>query len=294
MDGYSRSLELARWAEEEGLAAFAVADHYLAGPDDPYALDQLTLLGAIAAHTDRIELSTLVSPITFRHPAVMLKAAVTLDEISGGRFTLGVGAGWMEEEHELFGFPFPTMGERFEILTEALGYITAGLSGATGFAGSHYRLAPETTPRPSGTNVRLVVGGSGAEKTPRLAGTYAHEFNAFPSADAYGPRIARAREAAAEAGRDPGELLISTAFPLIVGADEAEVAARIAPVAERRGAEAADIRTRWGGMGIPVGTVGQVLSRLEEMAAEGVRRVYFQVSGEPLEEIKRSVRLLID
>src|SRR5690554_3505388 len=103
---HANSIELPTWANRAGLAAFAVADHVLMTSDYSYATDQLTLVGAVAERTDRIALATLVSPITIRHPAVMLKAAVTLDEISKGRFSLGIGAGWMEDEHIRFGLPF--------------------------------------------------------------------------------------------------------------------------------------------------------------------------------------------
>lgn len=294
MTSFERSLDLARWAERSGVAAFAVADHYLSGPENPYALDQLVVLGGIAAHTERIELSTLVSPVTFRHPAVMLKAAATLAEISGGRFTLGVGTGWMEEEHSLFGLPFPDTGQRFEMLTEALGYLSAAVDpDAPGFDGAVYRLEPGTTPRPSGP-LRFVVGGAGASRTPTLAGTYAHEYNPFPGATPYADRIEVARSAASDAGRDPDELLVSTAFPLVVGEDEREVRERMAEVGRARDADPHEIRTRWAELGIAVGTVDEVRSRLEELADLGMGRVYFQVAFDDLDVVARSFDLIGD
>ncbi len=293
MTSFEATLTLAEWAEGEGLDALAVADHYLTGTDSTYALDQLVLLGAVAARTGRIALSTLVSPITFRHPAVMLKSAVTLDEISGGRFTLGVGAGWMEEEHERFGFDFPSVGERFERLTDALRYLRAALGDSDeGFEGAYFRLASGPPPEPTGKAVRLVVGGSGPERTPRLAGTYADEFNLFPGPHPFGARIEAARSAAREAGRDPDELAISTAFPLVVGSDAREADDRIEAVAARRGVDADRVRTRYRELGIPIGTTDEFLTSLEEMADEGVGRVYFQVAFDPLEDIRHSVSLL--
>lgn len=295
MASYERTLAVARLAESRELAAFAVADHYLTGPDDPYALDQTTVLGAIAAETDTIELSTLVSPVTFRHPAVMLKSAVALAEISGGRFSLGVGAGWMAEEHELFGLPFPATGERFEHLTEALAYLTAAVDpDAPGFEGTHYRLAPGTAPLPNGPDVRFVVGGGGASRTPSLAGRYAHEYNAFPADTPFGIRIERARAAATEADRDPDDLLISCAFPLVVGETRTEADERLADVGRRRGVDPDAVRTRWSAAGIPVGTVDEVRSGLAALEDLGVRRVYLQVAFDDLDAITRTLDLIGD
>lgn len=293
MTGYAASLELARWAEAEGLAAFAVADHYLSSSHNPYALDQLSVMAAIATATTRIQLATLVSPITFRHPAVMLKTAVTIDEISGGRFMLGVGAGWMKAEHERFGLDFPSTPERFDRLTEALEYLRAALrDDERGFEGSYYRLAPGPAPQPIGANLRLLVGGAGRRRTPDLAGTFADEFNVSPSPVPYAPRINRARQAAAAAGRDPEQLLISTAFPIVVGADETEVSDRLATVAARRGVDVEEMKSRWAEAGIPMGAVDQYLSRLDELAAEGIQRVYFQVAFDPFEEIRLMLGML--
>lgn len=292
MTSYAMSLELARWAEAEGLAGFAVADHYLTG-SSPYALDQLTVLAAVAAGTDRIPLITLVSPVTFRQPAVMWKTAVTLDEISGGRFSFGLGAAWMEEEHERFGIDFPGTGERFDRMSEALAYITAIRSGdQRGFEGDHYRLESGPVPQPQGETVRLIVGGSGPRRTPELAGRYAEEFNAYPSRHPFGPRIETARAAAERAGRDPDALLISTAFPLVVGADEADLDRRIAQIASTRGADPERIRSRWPQAGIPVGLPDQFQLGLESLAAEGVERVYLQAAFDSLEDIRRMVDLL--
>ena len=296
MTSFAKTLELARWAEAEGLAGMAVADHYLTRPEgDPYALDQLTVLAGIAAQTRSLELSTLVSPITFRHPAVMLKVAQTIDEISGGRFTLGVGAGWMQQEHDRFGLTLFGMDERFDRLAEALGYLRSALSGNNeGFTGSYYQLAPGPAPEPTSPGLRIVVGGGGPRRTPDLAGTYADEFNAFPSKVPFRLRIERARAAAVAAGRDPEELFISTAFPLVVGADSSEADDRIAEVARLRDADPADIKNRWSELGIPVGTADEVRSHLDELATVGVRRVYFQMAFEPLDRIAHSIGLLRD
>ncbi|HLU31578.1 MAG TPA: LLM class flavin-dependent oxidoreductase [Acidimicrobiia bacterium] len=293
MAGWATSLELARWAEAEEMAAFAVADHYLSTPHNRYALDQMGVLAAVAAKTSSIELATLVSPITFRHPAVMLKMAVTIDEISEGRFTLGLGAGWMKEEHEAFGLDFPSTRERFERLEEALAYVdTARRGDGGGFAGDYYRLAPGPPPEPSAARVRIAVGGSGPRRTPRLAGRYADEFNVFPSRDPIEARIAVAREAAEKAGRDPAELLISTAFPMVTGTDPADLENRIQRVATARRADADRIRTRWPQAGIPVATVDEYRDHMAQLEAIGIQRVYLQVAFDPVADIQRLLPLL--
>lgn len=294
MTSYASSLELAQWAEQKGLAAFAVADHYVSSPTKSYALDQLTVLAAVAARTDTIGLASLVSPITFRHPAVMHKVGVTLDEISGGRFNLGVGTGWQEAEHERFGFDFPPMKERFDRLEEALAYLVAARSGSGGYDGTYYRLAPEPAPEPAGRSMGLIVGGSGTSRTPRLAGTYADEFNVFPAETPVGDRVATARQAAEAAGRDPEALRISMAFPLVVAGDDKELDQRIEAVSKARGGDPERIRTRWPEIGIPVATADRYRQRLGELEAEGVERVYLQIAFDSFDEITRSVGLLLD
>jgi alkanesulfonate monooxygenase SsuD/methylene tetrahydromethanopterin reductase-like flavin-dependent oxidoreductase (luciferase family) len=294
MKGYSDTLELARWAEAENLAGLAVADHYLPGVgQNTYALDQLSVLAAVAAGTSDLKLSSLVSPITFRHPAVMLKTAVTIDEISGGRFSLGIGAGWLQEEHDRFGLELPPVGERFDRLTEALDYVRAGLAGGeSGFEGRYYTLEGGNRLEPTGHNVRLIVGGGGSRRTPTLAGEKADEFNVFPAREPYGPRIQRALEAAASAGRDPKELTVSTAFPLVVASAPTDVERRLKEVAASRGTTAEVVRTTWSEIGIPMGTPDEYRAGLERLEALGVKRVYFQMSFDTVDQIKRSIELL--
>ena len=117
---YDDQLDVARFAERIGLDVFARSDHYgFPGFEDPHATDAFASLAGLARETDRIGLCVLVSPVTFRHPAVIAKSAATIDEMSKGRLILGVGTGWMEEEHAQFGLPFPEWGERFARLEEA-------------------------------------------------------------------------------------------------------------------------------------------------------------------------------
>ncbi len=292
MSGYDRTLELARWCERTGVPALAVADHYLAGPQlDSEAFDQLVILGGIARETSTLELSTLVSPLTFRHPAVHLKAAVTLDAMSDGRFTLGVGTGWMEQEHDAFGLDLPEMSERFDRLEETLAYIRAALGDEpTGFTGEYYRLG-DFLPKPRPKNLRLVVGGQGAKRTPDLAGRFADEFNVFPGPAPWTERIERALGAAAGAGRDPGALLVSSAFPAMVASNGAAFDAMVARHAERRGTEPADVIAALERMSIPYGPVERAKDAFAELAGAGVTRVYLQLGGADLDGVAEAVDL---
>lgn len=271
------------WAEACGLAAFALPDHYLLSinPDVRVeAPDAFAQFAALARETDVIELVMLVAPITFRHPAVLGKLAATIDGLSDGRFHLGVGTGWLESEHEVFGIPFPDRATRFEMLEEALGYLRAMFATEpVGFQGKHYSLAATPIdPLPVGP-LRLVVGGTGAHKTPRLAGTYADEFNVYPGPDA-ADRIRRAKQAAVDAGRDPDELLISSAGAVLVAATEADYRELFGQRASELGLEPEQLEAHFARRNTPRGSAEQVRGTLAELAAAGVTRFYLQGAGE--------------
>ncbi|MEX0757291.1 MAG: LLM class flavin-dependent oxidoreductase [Acidimicrobiia bacterium] len=290
MRGYEETIALARWCEAEGVPALAVADHYLSGPDqasDGY--DQLVILGGIARETTKLELCTLVSPLTFRHPAVHLKTAVTLDEMSGGRFSLGIGAGWMELEHEVYGLELYPIGERFDRLEETLGYLKAGIDGSgSGFEGTYFRLAAfDPNPRPR--NLRLIVGGGGKRRTPDLAGRFADEFNAFPDKNPIEERIERFRRSARSAGRDPEKILVSTAFPAAVASDRATADAMISRRAERVKVDPEEAASHYAAIGIPQGTPSEAAAAYASLAEAGVTRIYLQLAGASLGETAHAV-----
>lgn len=286
---YQELLGAARFAERQGLAVFARSDHY-AFPriEGPHATDAFATLGGLARETSDIELCVMVSPITFRHPAVLAKMAATIDEMSGGRLRLGVGTGWMEEEHEKFGLHFGDWGERFDRLEEALAYLEAAFGrGDAGFSGEHYSLREEQVrPLPAGP-LPIVIGGSGKKRTPRLAGRYAAEFNAFlgEGHEDMRVRIESAREHAERAGRDPSDLKISLMGAAIAAADEAsfrDMADRLA-AADPFGREANAIVERYRQRGLPCGPGEEAREALEAFAAVGVERFYVQHFG-PFED----------
>lgn len=176
-------LALADACERHGFEGLFRSDHYVSvqGASGRGSTDAWTLLAGLAARTSTLRLGTLVSPVTFREPALLAKAAMTVDEISGGRVELGIGAGWWEEEHRTHGFRFPETRERFEMLEEQL-EIVHGLwtNGRFTFKGSHYVLddvefLPKSSQRP---HPPIIVGGRTVGPwMRRLIGRWADEFN---------------------------------------------------------------------------------------------------------------------
>lgn len=274
---YRRLVHLARWAEERGLAAFARSDHYLNMGDSAPATDALTSLAAVAVETSAIRLVTLVSPLTFRHPAVMAKSATTIDEISGGRFSLGVGTGWMEPEHDAFGLELPPLRERFERLEEALAYLRTALGGGGTFSGRYYDLDRDPILPVASSGLDIVVGGGGPKKTPTLAGTFADEYNMFVTdAETLAARLGVMRNAATEAGRDPDEVLVSFAGPALVFEDEAEYLAAVERRAGRREMSVDDYTEMLTDRFVPHGTPDRAAAAIGRMADAGVGRYYVQ------------------
>ena len=283
---YEDVLAAARFSEERGLPAIALPDHYLMALDEQKAKttpapDGLIQLAGLARDTDRIELVVLVSPITFRHPAVLVKTATTIDRMSGGRFTLGIGTGWMDREHEVFGFPYPPMTDRFDMLKEALAYARAMLSEEpAGFAGQYYTLERfPIAPRPTG-RVKLLVGGVGASKTPRLAGTYADEFNVYPGPD-LAARIDRARQAAMSAGRDPDALLLSSAGQVVGAETEADLEHRLDSLAAEAGMTRDELVAHFERRETPIATYDRLREVFAEMEELGITRFYLQGGYDP-------------
>ena len=275
---YLDLLAVARRAEALGFDAFFRSDHYqkmgghvsgLPGPSDAW----ITLAG-LARETSTIRLGTLVNSATFRNPGVLAISVANVDEMSGGRVELGLGAGWYLDEHRSYGIPFPGLGERFERLEEQLAIVTglwATPHGSTfDHEGKHYRLSSSPAlPKPVQSPVPVIVGGGGPRKTPALAARYASEFNMpFQSRERFTEQCGRVRAACESIGRDPASLAYSTALVVCVGSNEAEIARRAAAI----GREVAELRQN----GV-CGTPAEAAERLREWSAVGAERVYLQV-----------------
>jgi F420-dependent oxidoreductase-like protein len=177
--------DVARTADEGGVTTLTMMDHYfqmeqLGGPPEPM-LEGYTSLGFLAAQTSRVELGLMVTGVTYRHPGLLAKIVTTLDVLSQGRAMLGLGAAWYAREHLGLGVPYPSTGERFERLEEALQIIKQAWNGGGTFTGKHYRLEELTVvPQPlQRGGPRILVGGTGERKTLRLVAQYADACNLF-------------------------------------------------------------------------------------------------------------------
>lgn len=273
-------LAIARACERLGVEALFTSDHYLSvmGARGRGSNDAWVLLSALAARTERLRLGTLVSPVTFRLPAVLAKAATTVDAISGGRVEIGLGAGWWEEEHRTHGFPFPPSAERLEMLEEQLEVVHGLLTQETfSFRGRHYalercELLPKAVQRP---HPPIIVGGAGGPRIARLAARWADEFNTVGGTPAeVAERFSRVRDAVDRAGRDPSAFTTSFMTWVYVGDDDrgyrerVERARAMDPRAGTIDEFLADIERD-----CIVGTPERAAARLSEYAAAGVQRV---------------------
>lgn len=274
---YRRLVDLAQWAEDQGLDAFARSDHYLNMAESADTTDALASFAAVAVETTSVRLVTLVSPLTFRHPAVMAKSATTIDEISGGRFTLGVGTGWMETEHQSFGLDLPPLKERFDRLEESLAYIRTAFDGGGSVSGTHYALDQDPILPAGSDGLEIVVGGGGPKKTPTLAGAYADEYNMFVTdADTLASRTHVMAEAARAGGRDPDDVLVSFAGPALVFEDEDAYLSASAERAARRDMSPEDYRAMLTDRFVPHGTPDMAAEAARRMSEAGVGRYYVQ------------------
>jgi alkanesulfonate monooxygenase SsuD/methylene tetrahydromethanopterin reductase-like flavin-dependent oxidoreductase (luciferase family) len=263
-------LALAEACEQHGIEALFRSDHYLSQVGRRDALDAWTTLSGLAAVTTRLRLGTLVSPVTFRHPAVLAKSAVTVDHISGGRVEVGIGAGWMEAEHRAYGFPFPQLEERLRLLAEQLETVR------TQWSDAHPALPkPVQTP-----HAPLIVGGSAWRGTAEPAARFADEYNTLlAGAEECARRRRRLDEACERVGRDPSTMRFSLMTGCLLGADDSELRERARRLLARRGEEGGDadaLIARYRERGV-AGTPDEVVERLRELEGAGrVERVMLQ------------------
>jgi F420-dependent oxidoreductase-like protein len=279
---WSQWVALALTCEAHGIPKLFRSDHYLnlEGVNERGSLDAWGTLCGLAAVTSTLRLGTLVSPATFRHPSELAKLVTTADHISGGRIELGLGAGWHDREHEAYGFGYPALGERMDILEEQLQVVLGSWSGSAAqpfsFDGEHYTLAElDAEPKPiQEPHPPLLIGGSGGRRSCRLAARYGDEYNTvFATVDELGGRRRRLAEACEAEGRPM--LPFSLMTTVLVGADDKELGQRAAALEQRTGAEPGSI------VGEPpdgwiVGTVADAAEQLRALADVGVERVFCQ------------------
>ncbi len=273
---YDTLLSVARAAEELGVfSAFFRSDHYLKMGDVdglPGPTDAWITLAGLARDTSTIRLGTLMTAATFRLPGVTAIQVAQVDAMSGGRVEFGLGAGWYGAEHAAYGIPFPK--EKFGRLEEQLAVITGlwntKLGDTFDFAGEYYTLTDSPAlPKPAQDRIPVLVGGTGAKRTPALAARFADEFNLpFVSAEDSAGHFARVRAAVEQAGRSGDDLVYSNALVACVGRDDAEVARRAAAI----GREVNELKAN----GL-AGTPAEVAEKIGRYAEAGSQRIYLQI-----------------
>jgi len=275
---YATLRAVAAAAEDLGFDAFFRSDHYLkmgSVSGEPGPTDAWATLAALAVETSRIRLGTLVTSATFRYPGPLAVSVAQVDEMSGGRVELGLGAGWYEAEHQAYGLPFPGTRERFDRLEEQLAIITGLWETPDGekfsYDGAFYHVSdspalpkPVQRPRPP-----VIIGGHGPRRTPALAARYADEFNiAFSPASEVAEQFGRVRDACAAIGRDPSALGYSAAQIVCCGKDDAELARRAAAL----GRELPELRVN----GL-AGSPSEIVEKIGTFTDAGAQTLYLQI-----------------
>ena len=265
---------IVRLAEELGFAGLYRSDHFTnASPPDKDSLELWVSLTWLADNTRRIEFGQLVSPFSFRHPVFTARMAAAVDDLSGGRLTLGLGAGWQEREHNLFGFPLLDKRGRFRRMEEGLEVVTRLLrsDAPVDFEGEFYtlrgaRLLPRPR-RPGGPPI--LIGGNGEQRTLPLAARYADEWNAiFLPPEDFRRLNARLDELLAAQGRDPSAVRRSMMTGCLFAISGADLQAKLAG----RGRTFDEMRKR----GVIAGTGPQVREQLSRLEQAGVQRLMLQ------------------
>ncbi len=271
---YDDLLAVALTAEQEGFGAFFRSDHYLGMGTDgrPGPSDAWITLAGLARDTSTIRLGTMMTSVTFRHPGPLAISVANVDQMSGGRVELGIGAGWYEAEHTKYGIPFPSTGERFDLLEDNLAIITGLWATDGGFSHDGHRYSVTDSPglpKPTQAKPPILIGGRGRKRTPSLTARYADEFNLpFVDVETTTAQFARVREACERVERDPADLTWSNALVVCVGADEADYRRRAAAI----GRDPDELRDN----GV-AGTPQEAVATLQRYAEAGSQRAYLQV-----------------
>ncbi|HET6499220.1 MAG TPA: LLM class F420-dependent oxidoreductase [Amycolatopsis sp.] len=274
---YDEQLAAAKAAEELGYDGFFRSDHYLkVGTVDglPGPTDAWVTLAGLARETSRIRLGTLVSPVTFRHPGPFAIQVAQVDQMSGGRIELGIGAGWYEQEHAAYGIPYPQ--RRFDHLEEQLEIVT-GLwrtetGGSYSFKGKNYEVVdspalPKPVQRPCPP---IIMGGAGGPRSQRLAVKYASEFNfayGFTTADEVRATVRRLQAVSQEAGRDPATMNYSVTRTVFCGRNDSQTAQRLGML---------DTIPLLGDTVIS-GTPAQLADSIAQFGEAGIQTIYLRV-----------------
>jgi len=274
---WTRWKRIATAAEEMGFAGLYRSDHYTnSEPPDMDSLELWVSLTWLASHTSTIEFGPLVSPMSFRNPTMTARMAGAVDDLSGGRLVLGLGAGWQEREHRNFGWQLGDMETRFARFEEGLTVITQLLRSdqPVTYSGSHYRLHEAILlPRPQRQNSpTILIGGNGPKRTLPLAAKFADEWNGvFIPPDKYTATNALLNEMLSETDREPADVKRSLMTNLVFGRTDQEVNNLI-----QRGVFGITSKSELQEHGIITGTANEVIDQLGEFAAAGAEKIMLQ------------------
>ena len=290
---YGDHVAIAKRAEANGLETLFRSDHFQSfpGPTGKPTTDAWTIMAGLARDTERIGLGVLVSPVTFRHPGTFAKVVTTVDEMSGGRIEVGVGAGWNELEHRQLGLAFPPIEQRADLMEDQLAILHGLWGEPDGWSYDGRQVAirdAEFHPKPvdvpgrprtavGGARPRLLVGGQGSPRSYRLAARYADEFNLSSSDPAQATSAFAALDAACAAiGRDPAELTRSTMAGVLIGRNQDEMDRRLAAAVAAFGADddgswLEERLERW-----ITGTPDEARAMVRRFADAGVERIMLQ------------------
>jgi alkanesulfonate monooxygenase SsuD/methylene tetrahydromethanopterin reductase-like flavin-dependent oxidoreductase (luciferase family) len=273
---------LAGACEEHGVGTMFRSDHYLSVDDrrERGSLDAWGTITALGATTEKLRLGTMVSPATFRHPAVLAKAAVTADHVSGGRVEVGIGAGWWEREHELYGFDLPEIGPRMEALEEQMQIVRGHWGeGPFHFVGKHYAARElDALPKPVQQSLPLILGAKGGPRSLRIGARWADEYNTVMSTAAEIADLRRRLDEACEKeGRDPATLPLSMMTGWLVGADREDLLDRASRLSQWKG-QGGDGEAFIAGLrpSTILGTAEEAVEQLQELEAAGLTRIMGQ------------------
>ncbi len=272
---WPRWQRIARAVEDLGFAGLYRSDHYTnANPPDKESLELWVSLTWLASHTERIRFGPLVSPVSFRHPTLTARMAAAVDDLSGGRLTLGLGAGWQEREHANYGWELLDVAARFARFEEGLEVITRLLQSdmPVDFTGAYYRLRDAILlPRPARPGgPPILIGGNGQKRTLPLVARYATEWNAvYIAPDTFAGLSRQLDELLIAAGREPAAVRRSLMAGCIFGRNAAEAAARAA-------AHGTTVEKLRAAGKVAVGDGAAVREQLAAWAAAGVQGIMLQ------------------
>jgi F420-dependent oxidoreductase-like protein len=273
---FDRLVDIVRTAEASGFTSVTLMDHYHqippVGPPENFMFEGNTMLAGLAARTEKVNLGLLVGGVTYRNPAQHAKITTTLDFVSGGRAFHGIGAGWFEEEHKAYGYAFPSLKERFERLEDHLRIVRAMFTQERATVhGTHHSVQDAyNNPKPLRGDIPILIGGSGEKKTLRFVAQYADGCNLFGDPTRAEHLLGVLRGHCEDVGRDPAEITKTVMMSLVIGKDEAALAAKLDDLRARFPADRVAATTS--------GTPDQIRERAEAYKAVGVEGVTFSLA----------------